>query len=250
MSPPANLRAAVLAGGLGTRLRPYTTVLPKPLVPVGERPILELIFDWLARVGVTRADVCIGHLGELIQTYFSQAQTIPAGLDVHWLWEQEPLGTAGALRALTSVTDTLLVVNGDVITDLDPAEMLAFHRREQAALTIATHETQLATEIGVIEHRDGRVVGYREKPVLTYDASMGVYLYEPRALAVLPAGPCQFPELVLELLKRGDRVAAFQTRAAWHHIGTLAQHVDASQALRAAPGRPDALVPEPRPDIS
>ncbi len=187
MSAPANLRAAVLAGGLGTRLRPYTTVLPKPLVPVGERPILELIFDWLAQVGVTRAEVCIGHLGELIQTYFSQAQTIPAGLDVHWHWEHEPLGTAGALRALKSVTDTLLVVNGDVITDLDPAEMLAFHRREQAALTIATHETQLATEIGVIEHHGGRVTGYREKPVLSYDASMGVYLYEPRALDALPA---------------------------------------------------------------
>jgi NDP-sugar pyrophosphorylase family protein len=250
MSAPANLRAAVLAGGLGTRLRPYTTVLPKPLVPVGERPILELIFDWLAQVGVTRAEVCIGHLGELIQTYFSQAQTIPAGLDVHWHWEHEPLGTAGALRALTSVTDTLLVVNGDVITDLDPAEMLAFHRREQAALTIATHETQLATEIGVIEHHGGRVTGYREKPVLSYDASMGVYLYEPRALAALPAGPCQFPDLVLELLERGERVAAFQTQAAWHHVGTLAQHVDASQAMLAAPKRPDTPVQGPWPDVS
>jgi NDP-sugar pyrophosphorylase family protein len=250
MRAPANLRAAVLAGGLGTRLRPYTTVLPKPLVPMGERPILELIFDWLAQAGVTRAEVCIGHLGELIQTYFSQAQTIPAGLDVQWHWENEPLGTAGALRGLDSVTETLLVVNGDVITDLDPADMLAFHRREQAALTIATHETQLATEIGVIEHDGGRVTGYREKPVLSYDASMGVYLYEPRALAALPTGPCQFPELVLKLLERGERVAAFQTRAVWHHVGTLAQHVDASQALRAKPRRPDSLVQGPRPDVS
>src|SRR5690349_5184950 len=80
------MRAAVLAGGLGMRMRPYTTVLPKPLVPVGDRPILELIFGWLARHGVDRADVCIGHLGELIQTYFSQAQTIPKGLGVSWLW--------------------------------------------------------------------------------------------------------------------------------------------------------------------
>ena len=89
-------RAAVLAGGLGTRLRPYTTILPKPLVPIGDRPILELMFDWLARGGVERVDVCVGYLGELIQTYFSQAQTIPPRLEVSWRREPEPLGTAGA----------------------------------------------------------------------------------------------------------------------------------------------------------
>src|SRR5438270_7457044 len=105
------MRAAVLAGGLGTRMRPYTAVLPKPLVPVGDRPILELIFDWLARSRVDRADVCIGHLGELIQTYFSQARTIPPGLAVHWQWEDAALGTAGALRYVPDLVETLLVVN-------------------------------------------------------------------------------------------------------------------------------------------
>src|SRR6476659_4199212 len=104
--------AVILAGGKGTRLRPYTTVLPKPLVPVGDRPILELIFAWLARPGVDSADVCIGPLGELIQTYFSQAQTIPEAFDVHWVWELEALGTAGALRFVPDVDETLLVVNG------------------------------------------------------------------------------------------------------------------------------------------
>jgi NDP-mannose synthase len=230
------MRAAVLAGGLGTRLRPYTTVLPKPLVPVGDRPILELIFEWLARHGAVRADVCIGHLGELIQTYFSQAQTIPAGLDVRWQWEHERLGTAGALRFVPELDETLLVVNGDVLTDLDPAPMLEFHRARGAALTIATHQTEVQTDLGVIEHDDGAVSGYREKPVLEYSASMGVYVYEPRALAALPDRPCQFPELVLRLLERGERVAAFETRATWHHIGTFEQHVEATRLLGETPG--------------
>jgi NDP-mannose synthase len=229
------MRAAVLAGGLGMRLRPYTTILPKPLVPVGERPILELIFGWLARSGVDRVDVCTGHLGELIETYFSQSGTIPPGLDVRWLREREPLGTAGALRLLERPDGPLLVVNGDIFTDLDPAAMLAFHRSQNAVLTIATRHAEVSTELGVIEHEHGLLTGYREKPVLSYSASMGIYLYEPRALELLPEGPCQFPDLVLSLLALGERVAAFETDAAWHHIGTLAQHAEAARELGIAP---------------
>ena len=237
------MRAAVLAGGLGTRLRPYTTILPKPLVPVGDRPILELIFGWLARSGVQRVDVCIGHLGELIQTYFSQAQTIPPGLEVHWQWESEALGTAGALRFIPDVDETLLVLNGDILTDLDPSGMLTFHRSRQAALTIATRTAQVETELGVIEHEDGLVSDYREKPVLRYSASMGVYLYEPRALRALPEGTFQFPDLVLALLARGERVAAFQSDAEWHHVGTLEQHHEAVRLL----GRPSEKNPDRTP---
>jgi mannose-1-phosphate guanylyltransferase len=176
-------------------------------------------------------DVCIGHLGELIQTYFSQAKTIPSSLAVRWQWESEPLGTAGALRLVPEVDGTLLVVNGDVLTDLDPAAMLDFHRARGAALTIAARRTSVATELGVIDHRDGMVNGYREKPVLDYSASMGIYLYEQRALRALPDGPCQFPELVLALLQRGESVAAFETDADWYHIGTPDQHLTALRAL-------------------
>ena len=233
------MRAAVLAGGLGTRLRPYTAVLPKPLVPVGERPILEHILGWLAGVGVTRVDVCIGHLGELIQTYFSQPGAIPAELEVCWVREREPLGTAGALRGIPAWEETLLVVNGDILTDLDPmGGMLSFHRDQHAALTIATRPTSVEIELGVIEHDGGAVTGYLEKPVFRHDASMGIYLYEPRALAVmaeLTAGVLQFPDLVLALLARSERVAAYMTDAEWHHVGTLAQHVETSRQLSEEP---------------
>jgi NDP-mannose synthase len=233
------MRAAVLAGGLGTRLYPYTAVLPKPLVPVGDRPILELILRWLARNGVSQVDVCIGHLGELIQSYFSQAQGLPEGLEIRWHRESEPLGTAGALRAIPDPSETLLVVNGDILTDLDPAAMLQFHLEHEAALTIAMHRASVATELGVIELTEGIVSGYREKPVFEYAASMGVYMYEPRALRGIPDGPCQFPELVLELLARGEQVAAFETDARWHHIGTPEQHLQAARWLGADPAQRD-----------
>jgi NDP-sugar pyrophosphorylase family protein len=223
----APTRAAVLAGGLGTRLHPYTTVLPKPLVPVGDRPILELILGWLARSGVVRVDVCIGHLGQLIQTYFSQRGAIPDGLEVTWRWERQPLGTAGALRSIPDLDETLLVVNGDILTDLEPAEMLAFHRVQDAVLTIATRRTAVDTKLGVVERQDGMVAGYREKPVLEYDASMGIYLYEPSAIAAIPPGLFQFPDLVLKLLDHGERVAAFMSDAQWSHVGTAEEHSDA-----------------------
>jgi NDP-sugar pyrophosphorylase family protein len=233
------MRAAVLAGVLGTRLYPYRAVLPKPLVPVGDRPILELILGWLGRSGVSQVDVCIGHLGELIQTYFSQARGLPDGLEIRWQRESEPLGTAGALRAIPAAEGTLLVVNGDVLTDLDPARMLRFHLEREAALTIAMRRTSVATELGVIDQTDGIVSGYREKPVFDYAASMGVYMYEPRALDAIPDGPCQFPELVLELLARGERVAAFETVARWHHIGTPEQHLEATRRLSSQQAQPD-----------
>jgi NDP-sugar pyrophosphorylase family protein len=214
-------------------LHPYTTVLPKPLIPVGDRPILELILVWLAGNGVREVDVCIGHLGELIQTYFSQSQTIPDELELRWVWENEPRGTAGALAGIASPQETLLVVNGDVLTDLDPAQMLSFHRRRGASLTIATRTNSVEVDLGVIEHDGrGRVTGYVEKPVLNYDASMGVYLYEPPALELLSRlaadAAVEFPDLVLALLAAGEPVEAFHSASAWDHVGTIDQHRAAS----------------------
>ena len=218
MSAPRLRRAAVLAGGLGTRLRPYTTILPKPLVPVGDRPILELIFEWLAGNGIERVDVCIGHLGELIQTYFSQAQTIPPGLEVSWRWEREALGTAGALSCIPDVSETLLVVNGDILTDLDPSEMLSFHRSRGAALTIATRTAKVETDLGVIEHESGLVAGYREKPVLSYSASMGIYLYEPTSAEGTAGSHAAVPGPGALAACAPRAGGGLQTDAVWQHV--------------------------------
>jgi NDP-mannose synthase len=227
------MRAVILAGGLGTRLRPYTTVLPKPLVPVGDRPILEHILRRLARAGFTRADLCVSHLGELIQVYLQQGADLPESLELRFHWENEPLGTAGALKVVDDLEGTFLVMNGDILTSLDYGALVDFHRREQAALTIAMHRQEVQISLGVIESEGTRVTGFIEKPTLDYEVSMGIYVYDERALAHLPEGPCQFPDLVLRLVEAGEHVAAFRSDATWYDIGTLPEYEKAVAALEA-----------------
>lgn len=230
------MRAVVLAGGLGMRLRPYTTILPKPLVPVGERPILEHILRQLHRSGVSEVDLCVGHLGELIQVYFTQATTMPEGLELRWHWEDEPLGTAGALRTVQGLDNTFIAMNGDVLTTLDYRHLVDFHREREAALTVSMHTKHVDINLGVIESSDGLITGYREKPSMDYNVSMGIYAYEPRALEYLPTdGACQFPELVLRLLDSGERVAAYATDAEWYDIGTFGELERATKDLEERP---------------
>ena len=227
------MRAVILAGGLGTRLHPYTTVLPKPLVPVGDRPILEHILGRLARAGFTRADLCVSHLGELIQVYLTQGADLPDTLDLRFHWEHEPLGTAGALKVVDDLEGTFLVMNGDILTSLDYGALMAFHERQQAALTIAMHRQEVKISLGVIETEGERVTGFIEKPTLDYEVSMGIYVYDQRALAHLPEGPCQFPDLVLRLIAAGEKVAAFRSDATWYDIGTLPEYEKAVEAFEA-----------------
>ena len=218
------------------RLRPYTTILPKPLVPVGERPILEHILLRLHACGIREVDLCVGHLGELIQVYFSQANAFPVDLELHWHWEDEPLGTAGALRIVPGLRGTFIAMNGDILTTLDYRELLAFHQRSAAALTVATHAKRVDVDLGVIETDGDRITGFREKPQLNYEASMGIYVYDERALTNLPTeGACQFPELMQRLLEAGETVAAFRSDAEWFDIGTVGEHQRAVEAFERAP---------------
>lgn len=239
------MRAVILAGGLGTRLRPYTTIIPKPLVPVGDRPVLEHIIRGLAGCGVDRIDVCVGHLGRLIRLYLTQAD-LPVGVRLAFHWEDQPLGTAGALRAVPDLDETAIVMNGDVLTNLDYRALVDYHEEQEAALTIAMHAKRVNIDLGVIESTNGVVTDYVEKPQFDYDVSMGVYVYEPRALEYLPpSGPCQFPELVLRLLGEGERIAAYRSEARWYDIGTPSEHERAAADLLR---HPEAYDVEPEPE--
>jgi NDP-sugar pyrophosphorylase family protein len=228
------MRAVILAGGLGTRLRPYTTVIPKPLVPIGDRPVLEHIIRRLAVCGVDRIDLCVSHLGQLIRVYLANTE-LPPGLELAFHWEQEPLGTAGALKSVPDLEGTFIVMNGDVLTTLDYRELLACHRARDAALTVAMHSRRVDVDLGVIESENGFVTDYTEKPTLRYQVSMGIYVYEARALRHLPDGPCQFPELVLRLLGAGERVAACETDADWYDIGTVGEYERAAADVERSP---------------
>lgn len=218
------MRAVILAGGLGTRLRPYTTIIPKPLVPVGDRPILQHIIEQLARAGTRRIDLCVNYLGDLIETYFARSTCAPDGVELRWHWEERPLGTAGALRIVPDLDETFLATNGDVLTSLDHRALVDHHRAVGADLTIAMTRKPVNIDLGVIENDGGWVQRYVEKPTLDYDVSMGVYVYEPSVLQYLPDGPCQFPDLVQILLDAGRRVAVLPSDATWYDIGTPSEY--------------------------
>jgi NDP-sugar pyrophosphorylase family protein len=234
------MRAAILAGGAGTRLSPYTTVLPKPLVPIGEQPILELIVRQLARDGFTEIDFLVGHLGELIRVYFDQGASVPKDMRFRYHWEDAPLGTAGALHQIDPLTGPLLVMNGDILTTLDYGELVRFHTAQDAALTIATHAKRVQLALGVVEGNGELVDGYVEKPTLSYEVSMGIYVYTPRALEHVPPGRFDFPDVVLALIDAGERVARFHFDGPWFDIGTRDEHEQAVEAYEADPAAFDA----------
>lgn len=235
------MRAVILAGGKGTRLRPYTTILPKPLVPLGDRPILELIIRQLARRGFNEIDMCVGHLGNLIKAYFDEASDVPEALAINYVWEQKPLGTAGALHLIEPPTDSFLVMNGDILTTLDYRALMRFHREQGAALTIASHHQEVPLSLGVIEGKDGVVNDYIEKPTLKYEVSMGIYVYEPRALEYIPKGPFDFPDVVLTLVDAGEKVCSYHFEGKWYDIGTTGEHERAMAQFAEDPSMFDTV---------
>jgi NDP-mannose synthase len=228
------MRAVILAGGKGTRLRPYTTVLPKPLVPVAERPILELIIRQLARVGFTRIDLSVGHLGGLIKAYLDSIK-LPKGTEVRYWWEDQPMGTAGALRGIDDLDETFLVMNGDILTTLDYGELMRFHDDHDAELTIAAHRQDVAIDLGVIESDQGYVVDYVEKPTMHFHVSMGIYVYEPGVLDLVPDGRYDFPDVVKAMLEADRKVMPYTGPGRWFDIGTVAGHERATAAMAADP---------------
>jgi len=225
-------RAVVLAGGKGTRLRPYTTVLPKPLMPVGDRPILDIVVRQLKAAGFGRITMATGYLAELIEVFFRNGEAY--GIPIDYFREQEPLGTVGALAMIDDLGDTdFLVMNGDVLTDIDYAALLEEHAASGAAATIATKTRDVRIELGVLVFGNAedrtRLTGYMEKPKVRYEASMGIYCFSPRALGHIERGKrLDFPNLITKLVEAGETVRAWRSDDYWLDIG---RHDDYEAAL-------------------
>ncbi len=217
----AGLRAVILAGGKGTRLKPFTVSFPKPLVPVGDRPILELLLRRFIQSGVKDITLTLGHMAELIKAYFAHRHDLAEGITLRFVEEAEPTGTAGSLKLVPDLTETFLVANGDLLTNLDLHALVQFHRAKKAMLTIATHSRKVKMDLGVLEFdRDHLLTAYSEKPESTYHVSMGIYVYEPAVLRYIDSGQyLDFPDLVLRLLEAGERVCAFPGECLWLDIG-------------------------------
>src|SRR5689334_24149416 len=213
------MRAVVLAGGKAAALRPFTASFPKPLMPVGDVPILEILLRQLKAHGVDHVTVLTGHLAYLIEGYFTDGASL--GLTIDYLHEEEPLGTAGPLRALRgTVSDDFFVLNGDLLTDLDFATLMQRHRESGATATVSTFTRTEKIELGVLDiDPSGLVLGYEEKPTLTYEVSMGVYAMSPTVLDRVPTGYYDMPTLVLDLLAAGEKVVSHRHTGRWLDIG-------------------------------
>ena len=213
------MKAVILAGGKGTRLKPYTTILPKPLMPIGDMPILEILLRQMKRVGVNEAVLTVGHLAELLRLFFQDGERL--GMNITYSYEDTPLGTAGPLSLVDSLDETFLVANGDVLTTLPLANLLAHHHLSGAMATIAMHRRQVYIDLGVIQQNDeGRVTGYIEKPTYDFMVSMGIYVFEPRVLEFIPRNEyLDFPDLVKKLIAAGEVVTGFPFDGYWQDLG-------------------------------
>jgi NDP-sugar pyrophosphorylase family protein len=217
----SGLRTVILAGGKGVRLLPFTINFPKPLVPLGDTPILEVMIRRLISFGVTDITLTLGHLAELVKAYFQHRKCLTRQFKLRYVEEDAPTGTAGSLATVPGLKQTFLVMNGDLLTDLNLHDLVTFHRTQKAGLTIATHRRHVKIDLGVLETDEvGRISDYHEKPEKTYQVSMGIYVYEPRVLGHIREGEyLDFPDLVLRLLAAGEKVMSFETDCLWLDIG-------------------------------
>jgi len=215
------LKAVIQAGGRGTRLMPYTSVLPKPLMPIGARPVVELLIKWLRRNNVEELYITTGYLGHLIRSFCGDGHQW--GLRISYTVELEPLGTVGPLSLLRDeLTSTFLMLNGDVLTDLSLKAFTAFHRSTGGPLTIATTTRSSKLEFGVILDRDNVVTGFSEKPTMTNSVSMGVYCMEPAILDLIPGGiPFGMDDLAHCLLEKRIPFHIYKHEGLWLDIGRV-----------------------------
>jgi NDP-sugar pyrophosphorylase family protein len=226
------MHAVILAGGKGVRLRPYTTTLPKPLMPIGDKhAILEIVLDQLAGCGFTSVTLAINHLGPLIRAFAGDGGRW--GLRVDYIEEDRPLSTVGPLFGLKdTLPDQFLVMNGDILTDLDYADLLHRHALSAGGLTVAIAERTHRVEYGVLDVEASRIVGFREKPDLRYQVSMGVYGMSRRTLAPYPPGlSFGFDQLVLDLLARGENPATYPFAGFWLDIGRPEDYDEANRSF-------------------
>lgn len=211
--------AVIQAGGKGTRLQPYTFVVPKPLMPVGDSPVLEILLRWLRRWGIKKTIITTGYLGHLIRSLCTNGKSFD--LDISFNQEPEPLGTLGGLDLIRSeLRETFLTVNGDLITDLNLRDFIACHRAHGGLITVGVTEKNVKLDLGVLDAQEGIVSDFREKPSMRFKVSMGIYCMEPGILELIPKGIAfGFDDLMNEMLNQKIPIHIFEHHGLWWDIG-------------------------------
>ena len=210
--------AVLMAGGKGMRLRPYTTILPKPLLPVKDKPIIEIILKKLEKENFEKVIITVGHLASLIQTYISQ---LKLNLEIEYFIEEKPLGTIGSLKNLEKkLPENFIVINSDILTDLKFKDFLKFHIENNKILTIATYTREVKIDFGIIEMDKNKTVkNYIEKPVLKYKVSMGIYAFKKEIVKFIPKQKFDFPQLVKKLLENKEKIQVYEHKGFWLDLG-------------------------------
>jgi NDP-sugar pyrophosphorylase family protein len=212
-------RAVILAGGKGTRLRPYTIVLPKPLMPIGDYPILEVVVRQLARAGFDRITMAVNHQAELIKAFFGDGSKWNTTID--YSLEDQPLGTMGPLRLIEDLPEHFLMMNGDILTDLDFASFHAAHVAADSLFTISSYRREQRVDYGVLQtDAERRLSGFVEKPKTHYEVSMGIYMVSRRVVEIIPPNrPYGFDQLMLDMIGAGRKVFVIPYEGYWLDIG-------------------------------
>ena len=229
--------AVILAGGKGTRLKPFTMTIPKPLLPLGDMPILEVVIRQLVHAGARRVVLTLGHMAPFFRTVLGDGSQW--GIKLDYVYEDEPLGTAAPLRQIRDLNEDFLVMNGDLLTTLDFAELVRHHRARGAWGTIALSQRVVPIDYGVVESEDdGTLRRYVEKPNLPYEVSMGINVLSPRALQFIPeTGRFDMPDLMLAIRDAGKPVYCYRTTSYWQDIGRLDDYQRASEDFSKDQGR-------------
>lgn len=213
------MQAIILAGGKGTRLRPYTTIFPKPLMPINDMPILEVVVRQLKQAGFKKITMAVGHLAELIEAFFKNGDKWR--LEITYSREDTPLGTAGPLALLNDLDDTFLVMNGDVLSDLNYNNLIQFHHQQNSIATIAMYNKNVNIDLGIIKSNEyHEIYDYIEKPTLVYQVSMGIYVFDKRVLSYIPGGKYfDLPDLIKALIKAREKIVGYHFKGYWKDIG-------------------------------
>jgi NDP-sugar pyrophosphorylase family protein len=215
------MQTVILAGGKGARLSPYTTVVPKPLVPVGDYPILEIIIRQLKRRGFTELIIATGHLAKLIESYFGGGRRL--GVRIRYIKENRPLGTAGCLGIIKGLKKNFIVMNGDILTTLNYRKLTDFHIAKKAIATIGTTKRLIKDEYGVIKMDSGcQLDDYVEKPTHSFYISMGINVLNSKCMDYIDKGRyLTMPELFLRMKQHKERVYCYESRDFWLDIGRV-----------------------------
>ena len=225
------MQTIILAGGRGIRLDPFSRILPKPLFPIGNKPIAEILVHQLQLAGFNEIIMCLGYLADLIKLYFQDGSYY--GLSIRYSVETEPLGTAGPLRMVSDLEENFLVINGDELTTLDFRALFEHHLAMKADMTVAVQKKSVSSSFGVLEITDGQVTAYSEKPTINYWASMGIYVINKRILSLIPENECfDMPDLVQRLLSEHAQVVSYESQDLWFDIGTMADLEKAKEEFK------------------